>query len=999
MNSKFTTSKHIDSCRQQTNSLTGVIIEAKRVGLASLLFSILRPRQAKAVSVNSETVELKFGSRTVDFSLGDIEAVSVSNGQRWSSIRIRHVAGTYEVSGLPQKVTSTLVEALESARIHWWRDKLAPQIEFLRFIGERLAKFVDPPHYVTHDMLDDLKRDAQIAVGGLPKQWPKALSDIPEIQLFQDVLEFLEAPDIARETANKAYIKNELVRSGILFDTVESFPLTDEQRKAIVIDERSNLVVAAAGSGKTSVIVAKAAWLIQRMDRKPSELLLLCFARDARNEMQERIRNRLKTTAARCVKVATFHSLGMAIVGEVEAKRPALATTAEDSWALLKQIHGIIADLLAEREISEDLIEWFESGFAPYKSPHEFENWGGYHDYIRKYDIRSLKGELLRSFEECEIANFLFFNGIRYEYEASYKHDLSTATKRQYKPDFYLPEHGIYIEHFGVDAEGKTAPFIDQEEYLQDMEWKREVHKQNSTILIETFSYEHTNGRLLYNLTEKLADHGVTLSPIAAENMFSVLVQQGCIKPFTKLVATFLHHFKDSRLSFSELLERAAGHSDRIRAQAFLAVFRPIAERYQKELTDAGEIDFHDMINRASDLVEAGRYSSPYRYILVDEFQDISPSRARLLKALLETHKSTKLFAVGDDWQSIFRFGGADIAVMREFGNQFGVFERNDLETTFRCSDGICKVATDFILRNPAQINKAVHAKNSSNAPAVYVGLSSPREHTLLNEALKRIASDADKYDEPSEVLLLSRYRHQKPGNIRHLNRQYFGLRITWKTVHSAKGLEADYTVVIGVCSGKYGFPSEMVDDPLIDLVLSAPERFPNAEERRLFYVAITRAKRQAYVLADEGPPSEFISELIDGGYDISVFGKPPTAVVSCPKCIKGQLERKKYSRGNNYFYGCTNFPLCDYTSKSCPSCKVGLPLSSEGLIRCRDCGSLLDNCPVCEGWLEMRMGRYGRFLGCSNWPSCEYTRNPQQKQTNKRKPSKRKKYKRPRRS
>ena len=971
------------------------MVEAKRVGLASFLFSILRPRQAKAVSVNSDAVQLKFGSGTVDFSLGDVETVSLTDGSRWSSICIRHAAGDCRVSGLPQTATSTLVEAIESARIHWWREKFSTQIGFLRFVHEKLETFVGPMKYVTHDMLKDLTRDAQMAVGSLSDRWPKALSDIPEIQLLQGVLKFLEEPGIAREKANEAYFKNELVRSRILFDRIENHPLTNEQRKAVITDERRNLVVAAAGSGKTSVIVAKAGWLVHGRNLKPSELLLLSFARDARNEMQERIRTRLNATTARDIQVSTFHSLGMAIIGEVEGKRPTLAVAAEDRWAMSSQLDGIISELMADRKFSAVLIKWFESWSAPYRSPHDFESWGGYFDYIRKYDIRSLKGELLRSFEECEIANFLYLNGIFYKYEASYEHDLSTAEKRQYQPDFYLPEHGIYIEHFGVNAEGKTAPFVNQERYLGEMEWKRRVHEQYGTILIETFSYEHIDGSLLPNLTEKLACHGVALSPIPPEDTFRILVRRGAITPFTKLVATFLHHFKGSRRSFSELVKRAAGHRDRKRAKAFLAVFRPIAERYEEKLASSGEIDFHDMINRAIDLVEAGRYSNPYRYILVDEFQDISPSRARLLKALLETRRNAQLFAVGDDWQSIYRFGGSDITIMQEFGNQFGAFERIDLETTFRCSDRICTVATEFVLRNPAQIRKAVRAINSSDAPAVYVGLPGQRSSTLMYEALNRIASNALKYDGQSDVLLLSRYRHQKPDSIGSLNQQYSGLRIIWKTMHGSKGIEADYVVVVGVCSGKYGFPSEMVDDPLFDMALSAPETHPNAEERRLFYVAVTRARRQAYVIADGGQPSAFVSELIDGGYDISVFGQSPADIVHCPKCIEGQLELRKNTRDGSCFHGCTNFPLCEYTSDSCPSCRIGLVVRSEDSSRCRDCDRLLENCPDCEGWLTMKKGKYGKFLGCSNWPTCDYTRNPKQKQINSRKSSKRKKYRR----
>ncbi|MDE0193589.1 MAG: UvrD-helicase domain-containing protein, partial [Gammaproteobacteria bacterium] len=849
------------------------VFEAKRTGVARSLFAILHPRHARAASVNAEAVRLLFGSRRADIPLGDVEVVDVADGRPYSSIRVRHTAGEAHVSGLARVDANALADALETARRDWWRRTLARHLQTLRSVHDRLTALADPSRYLTADALRDLEAEAQAVAGGFAARWPKALSDAPEVRLLRGILGFLNAPGDAKAKANEAFVVNELVRSRGFFDRIETRPLTEEQRRAVVIDERRNLVVAAAGSGKTSVIVAKTGWLVRKGYRKPSELLLLAFARDARREMEERIHTRLGTAIARDVTVRTFHSLGMAIVGRAEGKRPALAATAENDRALFDQLKGVVADLLADRDLSALLDAWFQERFAPYRSQQEFRNWGEYHDYIRKFDIRSLKGEVVRSFEECEIANFLYLHGVAYEYEAPYEHDLATSEKRQYKPDFRLPEHGIYIEHFGIDAAGDTAPFVDRDQYRQDMEWKRGIHAKHGTVLTETFSHEKTDGKLLRNLTEKLAAHGVTLSPIPREEIFAALDRQGRIDPFTRLVATFLQHFKGSRLSIDDIAERARSHSDRMRAEAFLSVFQLIFERYQEALTRAGEIDFHDMINRAADLVEEERYRSPFGYILVDEFQDISPSRARLLNALLDSAPGAQLFAVGDDWQAIYRFGGSDIAVMGKFGDHFGPFERIDLATTFRCADRIAAVATGFVLRNPAQIRKKVRTTRKAGRPAVFVGLPGEQELSLLKEALDRIAVDASQYDGTSEVLLLGRYRHLRPRNLGALPQQYPSLRFTWMTVHRCKGLEADYAVVLGMCSGKYGFPVEIADDPLLDLVLAAPEAHPNAEERRLLYVAVTRARRQVFLLAEGGRPSEFVTELIDGGYDVEVFG------------------------------------------------------------------------------------------------------------------------------
>ena len=562
-----------------------------------------------------------------------------------------------------------------------------------------------------------------------------------------------------------------------------------------------------------------------------------------------------------------------------------------------------------------------------------------------------------------------------YEYEAQYEHDTRTSQRGQYKPDFHLPDAGIYIEHFALNAAGNTPPFINCEEYLRSMEWKRRLHAERGTILIETFSHEKAAGKLTKNLSEKLAAHGVTLSPIPSDQVFVALQEQERVDRFTRLVATFLHHFKGAQLSSREVARRAAKAGDRFRAQAFLAVFEPIFERYQKSLSRRDEIDFHDMINKATKHVEAGRFLSPFRYILVDEFQDISPGRARLLKALLDQSPTAQLFAVGDDWQSIFRFAGSDIAIMREFGDHFGHTEQTYLETTFRCADRIAEVATKFVLSNPAQIRKKVRSTRRADGPSVHVGLPA-EDLSLLEEALDMIGADAANHGEKSTVLLLGRYGHTRPKHMSELRKRHPELDLTYMTVHGSKGLEADYVVVLGLRAGKYGFPAEIADDPLIDLVLPAAETHPHAEERRLFHVAMTRARRAVFLLADRGAPSSFVQELIHGSYDISEFGRLPENDVSCPVCVTGLLVRRENSRDGSTFYGCSNWPYCDHKQQPCHACGQGLPVKTEGEYHCRDCGHPIEACPKCEGWLQTKRGKFGRFLVCSNWPACGYGRS-----------------------
>ncbi len=944
----------------------------KRTGLASLLFAVARPRDANATVLEGAalTLRMPFGPRKIP--MRDIVSVVLEEHWGWGGIRIRTFRGDTVVSGLRRGDAVELAAELEDARIAWWQESLATHAPTLRATDARLAELATPRSYVRHRAFSSLVEDVQRAISSLPKSWPDALAADPLVKSIRRIRAFLADPEAVRARANRTFLEGELDRARRFLDRVEARPLTDEQCRAVAVDDDRNLVVAAAGSGKTSVMVAKAGWVVERGDRRPEELLLLAFERDARNELAERVEKRLGGQAGRDMHVQTFHSLGLSIIGEAEGRRPSLAKTATDNMALLDLLKGIIGELLGHREHGRALIRWLAYSAGPYRSEHEFQSRGEYYDYIRNQEVRSLQGELVKSFEECAIANFLYLNGVRYEYERRYEHDTATAKKSQYRPDFYLPDAGIYIEHFALSGSGDTPPFIDRDEYTASRTWKLELHAEHGTTLIETFSHEQAAGRLTENLAEKLRAHGVNFARIPREEIFAVFNQRGRVEPLTQLVATLLQHFKGARLSIGELERRVAARRDGGRSKAFLRVFRPIFERYEATLAQAGEIDFHDMINCATDHVSAGRYRSPYGYVLVDEFQDISPGRAALLKALVDQSPTAQLFAVGDDWQAIFRFAGSDIAVMREFEERFGAGARTDLETTFRCSDGLCKLATRFVLGNPAQIEKRVRTVHGVNGPAVWIDFGGDDAPPSLGEALDRIAADVAPTEGRPSVLLLGRYRHLKP-DMRRLAPKHPALDLSYRTVHAAKGLEADYVVVLGVCAGRYGFPTEVIDDPLLDLVLTAPEEHPNAEERRLFYVALTRAKRRACLLEEGGPRSPFVEELLQAGGGIQTFGSPNATDAICPECKKGHLVQRANESGGR-FYGCSNYPYCEHTQPACPKCGQGLPVREGGTAICRECGNGVQGCPRCDGWLQSKAGQYGPFLGCSNWPACVFT-------------------------
>jgi len=307
------------------------------------------------------------------------------------------------------------------------------------------------------------------------------------------VRKFAADPQAARANAVSSFVSSELDRWKDFFDTVESMPLTPEQRLSVVVDEDATLVLAGAGSGKTSVITAKAAYLVKAGIRRPEEILLLAFAKNAAEEMSERVEAR----SGMPIVARTFHALAYDVIGIVEGSKPALADHATDDVAFSALIKQILKDLvLTLSEVSKAIIEWFAHFLVEPKTEWDFDTKHAFYTHMEQQDLRTLQGDKVKSYEELQIANWLYENGVEYEYEPNYEHKIKGNGRRDYCPDFRLIDSGVYIEHFGVRrqkmADGSerltTAPFVDRESYLADMEWKREVHASNETTLVETFS-------------------------------------------------------------------------------------------------------------------------------------------------------------------------------------------------------------------------------------------------------------------------------------------------------------------------------------------------------------------------------------------------------------------------------------------------------------------------------------------------------------------------------
>jgi len=478
----------------------------------------------------------------------------------------------------------------------------------------------------------------------------------------------------------------------------------------------NNLVVAGAGSGKTTTIVGKVKYLLERYSYTPSELLVLSFTNASATEMAERIH---KETGKE-IDVMTFHKLGKEIIASVEGKQPAIT-----GINMPRFIEEQFKTLCNTTQYQDLLNTYFISYQKQFQSAFEFKAQGDYLDYLKDKQIVTLNGKAVKSYEEMEIANFLYTHNIEFEYEKQYQYDTATRKHSQYKPDFYLHHYDIYIEHFGIDRNGNVPAFFTgrdgksaKQAYNEGIRWKRELHEDNDTILIETYSYEMREGTLLLNLRKKLLEFAVNHTPMSGEELWKKLIDETPLNlnSFTFLIETFINHLKSNSYSLKELRllnqQRHEGYHFR-RNEIFIQIIEPIYASYVSKLQQDKEIDFNDMINRATEYIAQETLKTDYRYIIVDEFQDMSLPRYKLIKAIKDKN-NTKLFCVGDDWQSIYRFAGSDITFFTSFESNFGYTEKSYIETTYRFPTDLIRLSSNFILKYPGQIKKNLRSINSS---------------------------------------------------------------------------------------------------------------------------------------------------------------------------------------------------------------------------------------------------------------------------------------------
>lgn len=661
------------------------------------------------------------------------------------------------------------------------------------------------------------------------------------------------------------------------FDTIEKNPLTEEQRRAVACFAPRTLVVAAAGSGKSSVLAAKTAYAIKKGFFLPSEMLLLAFNNDA----AAGLKNKVTSATGKDIEVCTFHKFCLQVIGKATGRKPAVAKFIDQGHGDLA-MRKILLDLIKD-PLYKHKFDSYNLFFGPrYKEDQEEEK-------NRGFKFRTKEGEIVKSNAERIFADLMHDLKISYEYEMEYPFPTADEAHSQYHPDFYLPQIDTWVEIWAA-ADSEPDPFPG---YQAGKIWKRKTHLEHNTKLKEFVAKEIDQTRAGDNVCEWLFRISEEIQKEKKEeDRKAPKALSDTQKEFAGLLRIFQVHAYNNDLSTYDLEEKISSENIGLlsdlslhpqesvfKEKLFLELYGPAEAKWREMLKKNGETDFEMMMRQAAEIIESGKWTSPYRLIMVDEFQDTSQLRARILKALLRTDK-TRLVAVGDDWQSIYRFTGADISIMKNFSDHFGGSEILKLEQTFRCSPEICDVSKNFILKNPNQLPKNVKPAFPLREGSVSLLLVDKNVNVIIaiKDELNRLDRLHLERGEKKTVAILGRFNSDfspfinpdDPDYI--LPSTYPALDVSCSTIHRSKGMEFDYIILARMeqdCS--WEFPCQIQDDPILDLAMPEKESYEFAEERRLLYVALTRARFSVTIVASCDSPSIFTKELVDPTSEYSV--------------------------------------------------------------------------------------------------------------------------------
>jgi DNA helicase-4 len=712
-----------------------------------------------------------------------------------------------------------------------------------------------------------------------------------------------------RQRYNREFVHSQIQACDDLFSNIgeKSLTLNDTQRKAVVRNDVYNQVVAAAGTGKTMVLIVRIVYLIRARGVAPEDILALAYTREAKEEMETRLATQFDITD---VAVRTLHAHARQLVRK-KNRRPIEMRDTNDLSNLVREM---VRDAPEETplEFQKHLYEFLTRVDDRVPESTDFETKEAYYEARRAQTYVTLQGENVKSEAEKQIADFLFTNQITYRYEDLASWAETADDRNEYRPDFYLPEHDTYIEHLGIDTAGQVAEWFswDTSEYHEKVKWSRQQFANTEATLLETYEFEHAANRLDDILRARLVSAGVELNQLPLESLINQVYHENHqAYRVQSAFESFVENAKRFQLKPSDIDPKLTESDPR--QYHFAKCGIRILQRYQQFLVTNGLHEFADIIAEATNYLDEGPESAhQHEHVLVDEFQDISVNQHEFINALTGPD-AAQLFCVGDDWQSIYSFQGVDVDRFIDFEDHYGDAARTELIANYRSPTSVINAGNELVTHNEDHVKKTVEPKANFDTTPLIHQLDGYTHQAYTDRQGAYIARLVTSYLEDGasldEIMVLCRYDKAAPylsavkKNLKQLGVPFSGKSEEFRpsnntthdairesdagavsvySVHQSKGREARHTILAHLVEGLHDFPSLQRDEALLAPVCPI-EIDPLAEERRLFYVAITRTAGTLDIITQPRQHSRFLEEIDE--FTESAWDKPTLATQAQP--------------------------------------------------------------------------------------------------------------------
>ncbi len=774
------------------------------------------------------------------------------------------------------------------------------------------------------------------------------------------------------ENYNKEFIKNRKIKYKYLLKT-EKYPLDDKQQTAVIKDDTYNLVLAGAGSGKTEVLTNRIAYLIERKPDtiQSDKILALAFQRDAREEMEKRLEDRWKFN----LKIKTFHAFGKELIEKYTGFEAKLLSKNKKNYEFLRKklIKELYEEELKKSQFQEYVIDYMKyigSEDTLLEIP-DFKTKEENYNYRINQKIKTLNGWEVRSPAERDIMNFFLSHKldgedieIKYEIppEGMYYENEDGILKNLY-PDFLFPKYNIYLEHWAVNKDNKSR----YPNYEKGMNQKIKMFsEQDKYILFETSAYEYEENpdrfkkllekRFIDAIKKKEPGKKCELSTIKyVELVNKVWYDSRDVEKIPNDISKFIEIAKVHDFYPKDLKQRLQNKSWLPIQKTFAKFAIIIYEKYRNKMKEIDKIDFEDMINNSIDILKENKdfYRNSFDHILIDEYQDISEQRYKLIYELLKKNPKCKLFCVGDDWQSIAGFSGSNLNYIINFDKFFRNNASTKLPINYRSNKSIVETGVEIINHNSNKLDKETKSNNEKIGKIqIYIAPKTDKKDFIqyyqeITESclniVQELLDNKDEKHNPNDIMILLRIfknsylkkillERAKEKNIPvYCPKDEDKLdvsKIPLMTVHESKGLEAKTVFILDVIKGKFGFPCELESPVIFDIVKKETIEDKESEERRLFYVAVTRAKNDVFIYTQESEESKFLNEI-----NKHVDRSPIDFSTSKTEPVEEKII-KKYDKTKKSIYG--GVRRVDYKSRRCENCNRIIPKDSEN---CPECG------------------------------------------------------------